>query len=136
MEAWCPLPPRTVQLLAAADIRLANSDYTATRVMRAHPGIGPVDVCPLALHEVPEALPTTGEVTERAADELTVLMVGRLASTERYKGHDEVIGVWPRIIAAIPRARLVIVGDGDDGPRLRQKPLRAVSSTAFVLPGL
>jgi phosphatidylinositol alpha-1,6-mannosyltransferase len=120
VEAWCPLPSRTVQLLAAADIRLANSDYTATRVLRAHPGIGPVDVCPLALPEVPEAPPTT-EVTERAADELIVLMVGRLASTERYKGHDEVIGVWPRIVAAIPSARLVIVGDGDDGPRLRRR---------------
>jgi len=121
VEAWCPLPSRTLQQLAAADVRMANSEYTAQRVMRAHPGIGPVDVCPLALPEVPDVPGAAGEMTEGAAAELTVLMVGRLASTERYKGHDEVIGVWPRIVAAVPRARLIIVGDGDDGPRLRRK---------------
>jgi phosphatidylinositol alpha-1,6-mannosyltransferase len=117
VEAWCPLTPSTVQLLAAADIRLANSEYTAARVMRAHPAIGPVEPCRLALE------PRASAVDTRPGrhGELTVLMVGRLASTERYKGHDEMIDAWPRVVAAVPSARLVIVGDGDDLPRLRRK---------------
>jgi len=119
VEAWCPLTPSTLHLLAAADIRLANSEYTAARVMRAHPGIGPVEPCPLALLE-----PRLSEIETASPDrrgELTVLMVGRLASTERYKGHDEMLDAWPRVAATVPAARLVIVGDGDDLPRLRKK---------------
>jgi phosphatidylinositol alpha-1,6-mannosyltransferase len=42
-------------------------------------------------------------------------------SRERYKGHDELIDAWPMVRRAVPDARLVIVGDGDDAPRLRAK---------------
>jgi phosphatidylinositol alpha-1,6-mannosyltransferase len=119
VEAWCPLTSSTIQLLAAADVRLANSAYTAARVMRAHPEIGRVEPCPLALLEPPVTAAHTGR--QGPPREPTVLMVGRLASTERYKGHDELIDAWPRVVAAVPSARLVIVGDGDDLPRLRRK---------------
>ena len=117
VEAWCPLDGATVRLLAAADIRLANSEYTAARVMRAHPGIGPVVPCPLALLDA--GIPVTDEAIKQS--EPTVLMVGRMASTERYKGHDEMLEAWPKVVAAVPGARLVIAGGGDDLPRLRQK---------------
>jgi phosphatidylinositol alpha-1,6-mannosyltransferase len=54
-------------------------------------------------------------------DTPTVLIVGRMLSAERYKGHDELLEAWPRIVAACGDARLVIVGDGDDRPRLQAK---------------
>jgi glycosyltransferase involved in cell wall biosynthesis len=49
------------------------------------------------------------------------LIVGRMNSRERYKGHDTLIDVWPAVRRAVPDARLVIAGEGDDLGRLRAK---------------
>jgi phosphatidylinositol alpha-1,6-mannosyltransferase len=50
-----------------------------------------------------------------------VLIVGRLDSRERYKGHDQLLDAWPAVVARVPGARLTIVGEGDDAPRLKAK---------------
>lgn len=50
-----------------------------------------------------------------------VLTVGRLESSERYKGIDELIEAWPAVVARLPEARLVVVGEGSDRPRLERK---------------
>jgi phosphatidylinositol alpha-1,6-mannosyltransferase len=47
-----------------------------------------------------------------------LMTVSRLAGSERYKGHDRVIRVLSRIRAAHPEVSYIIVGDGDDRPRL------------------
>ena len=44
-----------------------------------------------------------------------------MASSERYKGHDVLLDVWPKILAEAPDAKLVIVGGGDDQSRLIAK---------------
>jgi phosphatidylinositol alpha-1,6-mannosyltransferase len=44
-----------------------------------------------------------------------------MSADERYKGHDQILDAWPVVRSRIPDARLVIVGDGDDAPRLRAK---------------
>ena len=49
------------------------------------------------------------------------LIVGRMAADELYKGHDLLIDVWPRVLAAHPGAELYIVGDGTDRARLEAK---------------
>jgi phosphatidylinositol alpha-1,6-mannosyltransferase len=41
-----------------------------------------------------------------------------MASSERYKGHDQLLAVWPLVRQAIPDAQLIIAGTGDDVPRL------------------
>ncbi|MGW5425051.1 glycosyltransferase [Streptomyces sp. NPDC003943] len=45
-----------------------------------------------------------------------VVCVGRLC---RQKGQDVLLGAWPGVLAAVPDARLVFVGDGPDAERLR-----------------
>jgi phosphatidylinositol alpha-1,6-mannosyltransferase len=60
-----------------------------------------------------------------------ILMLGRMSSLERYKGHDQVLDAWPGVLAACPAARLVIVGDGDDRGRLREKA-RDLPGVAFA----
>lgn len=45
------------------------------------------------------------------------------ASNERLKGHDEILSAWPGVCAALPSARLAIVGSGDDLPRLKHRVL-------------
>ncbi len=49
-----------------------------------------------------------------------VLIVGRMVAAEGHKGHEQLIGAWPAIQAHVPAAKLVVVGRGDDVPRLKQ----------------
>jgi phosphatidyl-myo-inositol dimannoside synthase len=50
-----------------------------------------------------------------------ILTVGRLASGERQKGFDELIEAMPRLLQIFPELKYLIVGDGDDRPRLEAK---------------
>ncbi|MEU8689629.1 glycosyltransferase [Streptomyces sp. NPDC048665] len=47
-----------------------------------------------------------------------VVCVGRLC---RQKGQDLLLGAWARVLDAVPRARLVLVGDGPDREALRHR---------------
>jgi glycosyltransferase involved in cell wall biosynthesis len=51
-------------------------------------------------------------------DDVAALIVGRMSASEAYKGHEELLRVWPRVVERHPRAQLWMVGDGDDRPRL------------------
>ena len=55
------------------------------------------------------------------ADAPTVLCVGRLTAQ---KGQDVLLRAWPAVQSRVPRAALVIVGDGPDRARLDQSALR------------
>src|ERR1700683_1160837 len=50
-----------------------------------------------------------------------ILTVGRLASAERHKGFDEVIELMPPLLKRFPDLKYLIVGEGDDRPRLEAK---------------
>lgn len=121
IEAWGDLTAREQQLIAGANIRLANSRFTADRVMRRHPDLGAVVPCPLALPP-PEPTEEGGNASaSHKSGPHTVLVVGRMLQSERYKGHDQLLDAWPAIVARVPDAQLVIVGTGDDVERLRAK---------------
>ncbi|HTC63518.1 MAG TPA: glycosyltransferase family 4 protein [Candidatus Saccharimonadales bacterium] len=66
-----------------------------------------------------------------------ILTVGRWNSAEKYKGADTLISALPRLLKTAPDASLVLVGDGDDRPRLEQlaRDLK-VSDHAHFLYGL
>ena len=50
-----------------------------------------------------------------------IMTLGRLPGFERYKGVDEVLEVMPSLIERVPTIKYVVVGDGDDRPRLEAK---------------
>jgi phosphatidylinositol alpha-1,6-mannosyltransferase len=54
------------------------------------------------------------------AREPAALLVGRMWSEERGKGHDALIEAWPEVRRRVPAAQLWIVGEGDDAGRLQQ----------------
>lgn len=54
----------------------------------------------------------------RRADDPTALIVGRMDSRQPGKGHRALIATWPSVRSRVPGARLLIVGEGDDRPRL------------------
>ncbi len=57
-----------------------------------------------------------------------------MSSSERYKGHDELLECWSAVLAELPSAQLVIAGQGDDLTRLRSKAesLGIASSVLFL----
>lgn len=131
VEAWTPLTPRGRSVLAGATLRLANSRYTAARVMDANPRTGVVVPCPLAL-------PRDWQPRRRSThpdQPLTVVVVGRMVASERYKGHDQLLESWPDVVRLVPRARLVCVGEGDDVSRLSEKARALGIGTAVTFTG-
>jgi phosphatidylinositol alpha-1,6-mannosyltransferase len=132
IEAWRPLSARQRRVLEGATLILANSPYTARRMAKAHPWIGPIAEAGLALADDPSLETSPPPAGACARD---VLIVGRLSSDERYKGHDQLLDAWPAVIARVPDARLVIVGTGDDEPRLKQKAIDLGLRTAVVFTG-
>lgn len=120
IEVWRPLGRERRRALLGATVRLANSRYTLARAHAFCPELGEAAVLPLALEERPPAGEIDRELLARAGGEY-LLIVGRMAAGERYKGHDELLEAMPGLAAHAPGARLVIVGDGDDRPRLSAK---------------
>lgn len=64
-----------------------------------------------------------------------LLTVGRISSTERYKGHDRLIVLMPRILEKVPNAVYVIAGTGDDVPYLKEVAERCGVSGAVRFVG-
>lgn len=132
IEAWRPLSPACRRALGGASLVVANSTYTARRVASAHPWIGPIAVCHLALPPLSEFPAATPDQRQSDLQSPIVLVVGRMSSDERYKGHDQLLEAWTRVRAAQPGARLVFVGGGDDLERLQAKA-RALQHGASVV---
>jgi phosphatidyl-myo-inositol dimannoside synthase len=119
IEAWRPLGTMRRWLLGRADILVANSEHTARRFRDANPVLAdkPIRVCHLGAGPSPG----TNDQASRTVDPPFALIVGRMAAAERYKGHDLLLDVWPMVAAALPEARLVVAGDGDDRARLEAR---------------
>ena len=126
VEVWDALSATKLDLLKRATVRIANSNYTVQRTVEAHGAVGNIDVCHLALPPT-DSLSAEVSAPGRAADgailqrmgDHAVLIVGRMLYSERHKGHEQLIRVWPSVKTRVPDARLVIVGRGDDKPRLQ-----------------
>ncbi len=117
VEVWRPLRRLETVAVRRARVLMANSEYTAGRFLESNPACAglEVQVCRLGT-PLPPMDADSGGMSERFA-----LIVGRMAAEERYKGHDLLLELWPEIVEEVADARLVVVGDGDDRPRLQQK---------------
>jgi glycosyltransferase involved in cell wall biosynthesis len=118
VEAWSPFSWLQQRMLANAPRALAISHHTAREFKRVNSAFAslPIDVCWPATPVL-----ATPAVESNAAPRPYALIVGRISAEERYKGHDLLIDLWPEIAAAVPGARLVIAGTGDDAARLERR---------------
>jgi phosphatidyl-myo-inositol dimannoside synthase len=116
VEVWRRLGAPERSVLRGARL-VANSAYTLSRFRAANPEFATAGahVCP------PAAPPRLQSPRPFDAAASTSVIVGRLWSEERYKGHDRLLDVWPSLLRHAPAARLIIVGDGDDRPRLEAR---------------
>jgi phosphatidylinositol alpha-1,6-mannosyltransferase len=140
IEAWRPLTRTERRVLEGATLLVANSAYTARRVAEAHPWIGPIAACPLALAPPGASARAEGPsaVCMERAPRLgphAVLVVARMSAAERYKGHDELLDAWPAVLSRVPDAQLVLVGEGDDVARLKARAARVTSPESVMFTG-
>lgn len=131
IEAWRPLRRLERMALRRSQTILAISEHTARRFREAHPEFAGrrIHVCHLAVRD--EVGPAAqGETSGGSAP--FALIVGRMAVEERYKGHDLLIDLWPRVAAEVAGARLLIAGEGDDRMRLEAKAAPLDGSVSFL----
>lgn len=138
IDVWCRLPIAKKKALQRADKVVSLSDFTGKQVVKLH-GVAPqraVTLTPciaqddwLALRPAEGPLAGLGLETSRV-----ILTVARLAASERYKGHDVVVRSLPSVIERVPNLKYLIVGDGDDRPRLEKlvQDLHLQSHTVFL----
>jgi phosphatidylinositol alpha-1,6-mannosyltransferase len=129
IEAWKPLGRLERVAFRRAWKVVAISTHTVARFHGANPTLMDVPISVCAPGAPLMAQPMGEPITDQYA-----LIVGRMSSSERYKGHDALIELWPRVRDAVPGARLVIAGDGDDADRLRKKAA-AVSGDGIAFVG-
>ena len=114
VEVWQPLVGRRREALLGARLLIANSATTVAATRAVNPWLPHVEVVWLGISVTPQPI-------DAGLSPPVGLIVGRMSSPERYKGHDAVFDAWPLIRAAVPDAKLVIVGTGGDEPRLRRR---------------
>ena len=138
VEIWNKLPVHRHRALLSADLVLATSKFnfrSLVDIQKIHPRKIRLVHWPLnpkllkladtkATLQLPSSFPR-GRV---------ILSVGRWSSLERYKGADELIKAFAKIVANFQDLSLVFVGGGDDLPRLKQLVVQfgAAASTYFL----
>lgn len=115
IEAWEALRPSAEAAYREADVVIAISQYTLDRYQALHGRLPNARVCWLAT-ELGEAPPPPPPATGRPPK---ALILGRIDKSLQYKGHYELIAVWPHVLARVPDARLVIAGGGNDLENVR-----------------
>jgi glycosyltransferase involved in cell wall biosynthesis len=121
-EVWFPLAPGLQRVLQGAEKIWAISRYSRDRACAANQ-LSPEQVLMMpcivdgAIFTPGPADPTL--VTTYGLNNCRVLMtVARLWSGDIYKGVDVTIRALPEIAAAVPSVKYLVIGRGDDQPRL------------------
>ncbi len=114
IEAWTPLRSLQRSALRRAWKVVAISRETAARFRAANPSLS--DAAITVCHP---GAPSLASADQQRIDGPYALIVGRMNSRERYKGHDTLLDVWSSVRKSVPGARLIVAGDGDDAARLR-----------------
>jgi phosphatidyl-myo-inositol dimannoside synthase len=121
IEAWQDLSGLHRRLVESAMLVTSVSRYTRRRLLE-WAAIDPARVKVLPNTVDPRYQPGSKPgylIARHAAGGRKVLMtVSRLAASEQMKGQDRVIRTLPRVLSEHPGAVYLIVGDGDDRPRL------------------
>jgi glycosyltransferase involved in cell wall biosynthesis len=128
IDAWRPQPALKRGLLRHVDRFVSISDVTRRKFQDwSHVGADKITILPNAIHSEwygPGAR-NPGLVRRYGLEGKTVLMtLGRLVSSERYKGFDEVLDALPELVAEMPDLVYLIVGEGTDRDRLKKKAER------------
>jgi phosphatidylinositol alpha-1,6-mannosyltransferase len=127
IECWKTFDGLAQHLLARVDLFLCGTEFSLGRFLHYNPTCErtPNRVIPLGVDEsepgatLPDSPPAA-------------LIVGRIARSEDYKGHRQLIGAWPLVQKHTSDAELWIVGTGDLEPELKTLvPPQATKAVRF-----
>ncbi len=138
-EVWEPLSKSKQQALRAADRVWTISRYSRDELCKAN-GVDPkkVDFLYCAVDGerfTPQAKSADLVAKYGLADARVLLTVARLWSGDPYKGVDVTIRALPQILAKFPDVKYLVVGRGDDQPRLAQLAIDLGVSDRVVFAG-
>lgn len=127
IEVWKPLSVFERRAVERASMVVAISNYTAVRAREFNPWMPQCEVLPLCLP--PDYQPSQ---TLRRTVRPILLTVSRLSVA--YKGHDQILDVWPHVVRRVPGAEYWIAGTGSHLPRLQRKAidLQVADSVKFL----
>ncbi|MEM6477772.1 MAG: glycosyltransferase family 4 protein [Pseudomonadota bacterium] len=121
LEVWEPLSGLKRRALAAADLILCVSHYTAdkvTEITGAQPERCKVVYNTVSARFVPGDKKAARARLGIAADAVLLSTVSRLDARQRHKGHDRVIPLLPELAKENPSLIYFVAGTGDDRARL------------------
>jgi phosphatidyl-myo-inositol dimannoside synthase len=125
LDVWDVTDPLKIHGLQGADKIISGSQYTRNRLIQEQN---------LSFDKIP-LLPVTFdasrfEIAQKpaylldryglSADRPIILTVTRLVGAHRYKGYDRILAALPQIRAQIPDVHYILVGKGDDLPRIER----------------
>jgi glycosyltransferase involved in cell wall biosynthesis len=125
IEAWNIEKPALQKALQQADRILAVSEYTRDRLITEQ-HLDPDKVVTLANTFDADRFQIAPKPTHLlqkyrlSPEQPIILTVARLSGAEQYKGYDTILQALPRLRQAIPNIHYVLVGAGDDRPRVEQ----------------
>lgn len=129
IEVWEGTRRNRIRTARRSDFMISISRYARKRAQRAHGVFSGARVCWLGTEA--DELPTS-------ARDLTgppsVMILGRIVEG-RDKGHGELVRCWPSVVAAVPDARLVVVGQGSGLEALRLQAAASPVSAHIDLRG-
>lgn len=144
IEVWDALSFVKKYFLKRCDTILSVSDYTAEKIKRNHgiPG-KKIVIFPNTLD--PYFAPFSDEVHRNnlrqrhglSGNEKIVLTVGRISSSEKYKGYDKVLAALPEVLKSKPHLKYMLVGKSDEREynRLQGLIMELKIRDSVILPG-
>jgi phosphatidylinositol alpha-1,6-mannosyltransferase len=119
IEVWGNLTAAKRDALRDAARLVAITRFTLDATIKRHSlGEAAAIILPPTLPRKGTPSPKTNDGASVESRRPMVLTVGRIAASERYKGHDVMLEAWPSVLHRVPEAEYWIVGDGDDRGRL------------------
>ncbi len=136
IEVWRPLKTRHRLALRSTDRVVSNSEFTARKARGVNPWLNGVLHCPLGIQEGAAADPAgIDRVLGFCPSRHDILIVARMIKGQCRKGHRELIAAMGQVVAAVPDARLIIAGTGDNVESYREMARRSPAADRIVFVG-
>lgn len=130
IEIWRKLPEAKIRALKRLDKIIAVSHYTADQIVRVnHISEQKIEVlnnCLDPFYHFPSTFSKPESLLHRYGlhkDQVILMSLSRLVSTEKYKGYDNTIAILPRLVKNNPNLVYLLAGKSDEEEHQRLEKL-------------